>query len=97
MSSIRPATFPRVDNVLLVEANTEYSFGLHDSIRRFTIRARQPVSFKLSFQPGQSGTHYLELHPSEVWTEEEVYGGVTLYLQSPDAGTVIEVLQWIQK
>ena len=97
MSEIRPAQFPIVNNVRLILANTEYSFKLNDSVRRFTVRARQPVSFKMSFQEGQSNTHYLDIFSSEVWTEDEVYGTITLYLQSSTPDTTIEVLQWVER
>ena len=94
---IRPASFPKIKNLELILANTEYAFKLDNNVRRFTIRARQSVPFQLSFQEGESGTHYLDIFSSEVWTEDAVYDGTTLYLQSPNAGTVIEILQWLER
>lgn len=94
---IRPASYPIITNILLVEANTEYKHTLDSRIQRFTVRARENVPFHLSFQQGQSGTNYLHIQSSEVWTEEEVYADVTLYMQSPNGGTTIEILEWVRK
>ena len=97
MQQIRPASFPQVNNVLLTLADTEYTFKLDPQVRRFLVRARESVSFNLSFKQDDSGTNYLSIHSSEEWTEEEVWGDVTLYIQSSSAMTTIEVLQWIEK
>jgi hypothetical protein len=94
---IRPARYPKVSNLLLVLANTEYSFKLSSNVRRFLVRAREAVAFKLSFQANESATNYLGILSGEQWTEEEVYGDVTLYIQTTEANTTIEILQWVEQ
>ncbi len=94
---IRPASFAKVTNLTLTNANTEYSIALHPSVRRFLVRARQSVAFNVCYTPGESGTHYLEIRSGEVYDETELYGDITLYFQSSESATILEILQWIEK
>lgn len=85
-------------NLTLVNADTEYSQALSPFCISFIIKARQATAaIKLSFVSGQSGTVYITIPagssyelPASVSTKA---GILTLYMQSPVAGTVVEILE----
>lgn len=94
---IRPAARPSVSNILMVNENTEYGIKLHINCRRVTLRAREPVSIKIAFELGKSGTDYLHLASGETWTEEEIYGDISIYFQCEVPNTTVEIFQMIQR
>lgn len=85
---------PSILNVTLTDANTEYSFSIPNGTRSFAIKTRNSTqSVKLSFTEGQSGTVYLTLDGAS-WSEENILADFDIYVQSPNAGCVLEVILW---
>lgn len=95
MAEIRSANRPKLFCLSIPEANTEYEYTMYPGVKRFTLKAREKVMLKIAFELGESNTNYLSLFPGDIWNEEEVYGDVTLFIQSPIANSTVEILQWI--
>ena len=86
---------PTVSNITLIEANTEYGVTLGNHTKKFLLQNRETNDLKLAFNPGESGTNYFTLKGSAVWYEDQVFGPITVYLQSPNAGTVVEIVSYM--
>lgn len=87
---------PTIYNLTLTSANTEYSQALPDDTREVTIKTRTMASeLKLAFVENESGTKYQTIPVGASKTITEKYlKGLTLYVQSPDAGVVVEIEVW---
>lgn len=83
---------PFVVNVTLTEANTEYSYALNSYAKKFLLQERGTKDIKIAFSPGESGSKYFTLKGSAVYFEDFVFGPITLYMQSPSAGAVAEIV-----
>lgn len=85
----------KISNVTCTNANTEYSLALSEHASYFQIKARQMTSeLKLAFASGESGTNYITLPMgSSEWMKGKISGKKTLFFQSPQAGTVAEILE----
>jgi len=86
---------PIVENVTLTLANTEYVHVLPAGSRRYMMFVRGPGPVKYSFTVGTSGTSFVSLTKG-AWVGNGFIGAgtVTLYMQSPQAGTVVEFESW---
>jgi hypothetical protein len=88
---------PKIVNTTLASANTEYSFTLPQSTKKFTIQGQDDNLLKISFTEGQSGTTYFSIFDGASHSEDNLNvsgGGLTIYVQSPDAGAIVECLYW---
>lgn len=91
---VEVATGPTVYNIPCTLASTEYSQALPNGTRKFSIKPRGG-DLKVCFSNGQSGATYIMLIDGQALCEDNVrLSGKTLYFQSPEAGTVVEVLAW---
>jgi hypothetical protein len=89
-------TTPTIANIVIAAANTEQSYVLPASSRRFLIRNRGNSTAKLAYISGDSGTTYITIRRGSVFTEGDIgSASVTLYFQSPDTGSIIEILSWV--
>ena len=80
-------------NVTCTDADTEYSQALPSFCSYFFIKCRQESSeLKFSFVSEESGTVYTTIGAgSFYWEYGRFSGQKTLYFQSPQAGTVVEI------
>jgi len=85
---------PKVYNLVLTLADTEYAFTLAEDTLSFLLQSRGTSDLKVAFDPGESGTNYFTLKGSAVYYEEHIHSPITVYLQSSVAGTVVEFLYW---
>lgn len=92
-----PLTKPKIGNVTLTLADTEYSYALSSNCRRFLIRCRSSQAIKFAFEDGDSGTNYLTLLSGEQYSEDNIAGNLMLYFQSSPGGVVVEILEWLDK
>ena len=91
---IEESTGVIIANVTCSAANTEYTYNL-GQIRKFTIKARGG-DLKLSFVAGQSGITYITIQQNQAYWEDLIkHPNLTLYFQSPTAGTVAEIIRWL--
>lgn len=84
-------------NKTLTDADTEYSQALSSFCREFYIKSRDPgADIKMSFVSGASGTTYWTIFGGSGDDNEGPFPGAqTIYLQSPTAGTVVEIIEFI--
>jgi hypothetical protein len=85
---------PNVLNKTLTLANTEYSQALPAGTRRFTLQARTSHLVQLCYTNGASGTTFISVKAGSSYSEEHIDSGATLYMQSANAGTVVEIIAW---
>lgn len=82
-------------NLTLTVADTEYSQALPVGTRKFLLKSRGTGSeLKFAFTTGTSGTVYMTIPAGSggLWIECGAAYGVTLYVQSPTAGEIAEIL-----
>jgi hypothetical protein len=93
---ISNANIPVITNLTLVAANFEYSHSFPLNTRKFQIKPRSSSAvIKLAFTSGESGTSYITVPPGGYWEDLVGLTSVrTLYIQSPTAGTIAEILSW---
>ena len=84
----------QIQNGILTEANTEYKISLPEKVKKILIQARQYAPIKFCFTDGKSGTEYITLKPGVAYWEDDIRFVGDLYVQSPTAGTIVEVIAW---
>lgn len=86
---------PTIKNLTLTTQNTEYPYGLPNGTKKFTVRCRSDNELKLAYAEGQSGAEYINIPEGADHFEEGINTGeLTLYLQSPTAGVIVEIVSW---
>lgn len=83
-----------VNNVVIVDANTEQSFALPSNCKSFLIRVRELVDLKLSYAIGESGTEFLTLRAGTVYSDLNFYSNQSLFFQCATAGVTIEIVTY---
>ncbi|MEK7578248.1 MAG: hypothetical protein AAB456_00820 [Patescibacteria group bacterium] len=92
--SIRVTNY-KIYNSAALTANVEASQQLSEQASYFEIKCRQINSeLKVTFVSGDSGTNYFTIPMGGTWwTKGQIAGRKTLYFQSPQAGTIVEILE----
>lgn len=85
---------PLVYNLNLTTSGTEYSQLLPEYTYKLMIRCRTANNMKLAFISGQSGTTYFSILSGEVYWDDAISTGATVYLQSDTSSVVAEILAW---
>jgi hypothetical protein len=87
---------PTIYNKTLTDANTEYSQAVSADAKKVLIRERSgSYDVKLAYATGTSGTLYITLPAgSSKYLEGIWVRGLTLFMQSTQAGVVVEVEEW---
>ncbi len=87
-------TTPKLSNITLSLANTEYSFALTTSLKQLIIKSRGLAKLQISFNSGESGTTFFTLPKGTnlSLTDVELTGKV-IYVQSDTPSTIVEVLE----
>tara|TARA_R100001086_G_scaffold250083_1_gene193456 strand:- start:713 stop:1531 length:819 start_codon:yes stop_codon:yes gene_type:complete len=85
---------PTILNTNMPVANFEYSIDLPITVRRFTIKSREPALIKVSYSP--SSASYITIKPGVVYSEENLVTStaLSLYIRSNKNDTVIETVFW---
>lgn len=100
MSSV---SLPTINNLTLTDANSEYSQVLPSFTSGFTVFARPAADgaiadLRLAFVSGGTGTTFVTIPGGSRFTPLPTPlsfpGARTIYLRSPTAGTVVEILSW---
>jgi hypothetical protein len=89
-------TNPSIANFLLPLANTEYPYTFPAGTKRFTVKNRTASLIKLSYTAGQSGVTWFSIEPGVSYTENEIRASatITMYVQSPSAAQLLEIISW---
>jgi hypothetical protein len=89
------ASTPTIATLTAVAANTEYSYTFPASTKGFRLNHRTGKKVLIAFISGQSGVSYVTIWPGTFLTETSLdVSGLTIYYQSPTAGSIVEVLSW---
>jgi hypothetical protein len=87
---------PTITRIPIVAANTEYSFNISISTKRFKFRAGRLGKIQYAFSSGQSNTNFYTVDKGD----QEIVDGlslnspITVYFRSDTAGETLEVLSW---
>jgi hypothetical protein len=87
---------PDIKNITLVSANVEQSVTLETGLRQIMIRNRSPQNavLKIAFTSGESGTKFITIPKGNSFNLENInFNSKTLYLQSNQDNTIVEILQ----
>lgn len=86
---------PAIYNLSMPLAGTEYSQIISANAKQIMVRMRVKGRAQIAFTSGNSGTIFFTLEPGCVYSQENLdLEGVTIYLQSNQAGQVAEILEW---
>lgn len=92
------ATAPTIYNVTMTNSDTEYSQALPANTKRFGLQCLTDFVIRFAFVTGKVATPtapYALLRAGMNYFEEQVnLAAVTLYLASPDAGKIAEIIVW---
>lgn len=90
---------PIIYNVIITNANTEYSQALPRGTKKFTVKERGGNPFRLAFATGLVATPtnpYFTVNANQVYWEDHLYlVDKTLYLAAPAGNRVIEIICWV--
>ena len=88
-----PAT-PITYNVIMTTANTEYSRALPSGTKKLYVKLRSlNALLKIAFVLNESGTNYMTIpFGASISLENIDLTGITIYMQSPIASQVAEIL-----
>ena len=86
---------PYIRNIILTNANTEYAVDLGVYTKKFCIQNRGNGPIKVSYAFNKSGTEYFTIKDSAAYYEDMVHGPIIIYLQSPNANTVVEIITYV--
>lgn len=85
-----------VENVSVIQADTEQSHTFPAGSKAIQVKARGPSKVKMSFSPGTSGSVYQTIWPGSAYFQENIgAASTTIYFQSPVAGLVVELTSWV--
>lgn len=91
---ISGAGTPTIENLVLTTANVEHVFPLNKGVKKLLLQCRNGGDLKIAFQQGESGTKFFTLHGFNTYYEDLITGPFTIAMQSPNAGTVVEIVTW---
>ena len=93
-----PSNWKAYAGLTLVNADTEYSQALSSDVKFIAIKSRSAMSdLKISFVSGESGTNFTTIFGGAEWRNPEKLqtpNSETIYVQSSQAGTVVEIEEW---
>lgn len=93
---ITGSTNPIISNVPLSVSGIEVDILLPNDCKQFLLRLRDSSSsLQLSYVAGQSGTVYLTISPGCFYSDADLtVSGLHLYVQSPSASQIVELVTW---
>lgn len=92
---ISPATTPKITNLSMATANTEYSHTLVDNLKILQVRLRNCSKAQISFSSGESSSKYFTILPGNMFEVHSLnFSSKTLYLQANSNGEVAEIFEY---
>ena len=98
------ARYPKIFNLTLTVANTEYNIELPENTRKFLVHTRDESAFRLAFESGRvagsvapyftvlANTRYWEDLIQAIDVKEKA---IILYFATALLGSVIELIAWV--
>ena len=94
-ATLEPGSAPIITNLVSPgTASTEFSHTFAANTKKILIRCRGRATTQFSFTATESGTKYITIRPSTVYTENNILFNGTIYLQVDKASQTIEILEW---
>jgi len=89
------ATNPKIYNLSMATANTEYSQSLTSGTKKILVRMRTLGRARFAFVVGGTTGSWITIEAGAVYSQDTLdLNGATIYLQSNVAGQVAEILEW---
>lgn len=88
------ASQPRILNVTLTNADTDYQVDLPEGATRFSVQCRTADALRLYYAKGGAFIT-VKPTPAPAYKEKAVTGSRTFWLQSGAAGKIAEILFWV--
>ena len=86
---------PTMQNVAIAVADTEQSVVIGAS-RKLFVNCRGNNTLRIGFTAGSTTTAYRLLRAGFTYESPALDGsGITLYIQSPQAGEIVEIESWV--
>lgn len=87
---------PTIINHTFAGTDSEESEVFSPGVRAFSLKLRDVThTMKLAFTSGASGTTYITIQAGGEFFKQFLGGGqLTLFIQSPDAGAIAELIFW---
>lgn len=88
------ASTPTILNTNLTTVGTEYQIDIPVTVKRFTLRSRDPAILHFAYSAGAASN--IRLKPGQLYSEEGLSLNMmlTLYITSNKPNTVIEMVYW---
>lgn len=88
------ASIAYVQNIVAVNAGTEYSFNFPNNVKRFMLKCKE-TDTKLEVGYASGGS-YFTMPASTTYTEQSLLtNSVTIYFKANKSGKTIEIVYWI--
>lgn len=88
---------PIIYNLTLTLADTEYSQALPAGTTKVMYQCRTGYAVKVAYTATESGTTYWTIKPDHfLWDDHISATRQTIYVQSEQAGTILEIFCWTQ-
>lgn len=93
---VEQANAVTIHNISIALANTEFSQALPTDTKKFCVRIRDGAAqLNLAFTGGQSGTTYVKIRRGQSFTSADIdFASLTLFMQSPTVGAIVEIIAW---
>lgn len=88
---------PLIANIIVVAADTEMTYVLPPSTKKFLIKTRGfTSSLRLAYSPGASNTVFLTIPPGTFYGESDLTlaTGMNLYFQTTQPSQLVEIVSW---
>lgn len=92
---------PKILNLILTNADTEYSVDLPKGTQYFSVQSRDDKVIRMAFEGGKvagSTAPFITVKEGAGYNAPErrdFYTTARLYFASPEAGAVVEILAWV--
>jgi len=90
-----PKRNPEIMNLIIEEANQEYSIKIPSGIKEYTLKARMNNDIRFAYKEGESDNVFLTLPGKSSKTVSDLSGELhTIYFRSAVKGEVLEIECW---
>lgn len=91
------ANSPTIDNITVVNANTQNSYTFPIGTKRYSMMPRTPTRMQVAFNTGETNTNYITVRPGKAYEETEISlnSSLTVYFELNKPGVEIEIIYWI--
>lgn len=88
------ASTPKITNLDLINANTEYSHNLQTNLNQLIIRSRGASVIKIAFVSTESGINFMTIPKgTTLFLDGLSFSGIVLYAQASISNEILEILE----